>query len=117
MLKSAGWDGIVLEGKADKPVWLNIVNDNVVIEDAEGLWGLDTFEAQEEIWRRVSGNRGGGDWMMTGSTRDAGRTTQRPAVVCIARPERTCAGSAVSSTTLGTGQDRAGSAECSAPRT
>ena len=24
MLKSAGWDGIVLEGKADKPVWIDI---------------------------------------------------------------------------------------------
>lgn len=83
MLKSAGWDGVVLEGKADKPVWVNIVNDNVVIEDANGLWGLDTYEAQEEIWRRVTGNGGGSDWTTTGTTRDGGRTTQRPAVVCI----------------------------------
>jgi len=26
-LKLAGWDGVVVEGKADKPVWINIIND------------------------------------------------------------------------------------------
>jgi aldehyde:ferredoxin oxidoreductase len=36
-LKIAGWDGIVLEGKADKPVWINIINDKVAIEDAKSL--------------------------------------------------------------------------------
>ncbi|MDD5082786.1 MAG: aldehyde ferredoxin oxidoreductase N-terminal domain-containing protein, partial [Dehalococcoidales bacterium] len=55
-LKYAGWDGIAIEGKADAPVWINIVNDRVTIEDAAGLWGLNTMETQEEIWRRVTGN-------------------------------------------------------------
>ena len=31
MLKFAGWDGIVIEGKADAPVWLDIRNDRVKI--------------------------------------------------------------------------------------
>lgn len=83
MLKYAGWDGIVLEGKAEKPVWLNIVNDHVALEDASRLWGLTTWETQEEIWRMVTGSRDFGEWVLAGSGRDAGRTTQKPAVLAI----------------------------------
>ena len=79
MLKYAGWDGIVIEGKADKPVWVDIRNEDVKIKDARNLWGLDTWKAQEEIWREVSG-RGYGSWMELGSDE---RTTQRPAVLTI----------------------------------
>ncbi len=38
-LKFAGWDAIILEGKASSPVYLNIVDDKVEIKDASGLWG------------------------------------------------------------------------------
>lgn len=38
-LKFAGYDAIIFEGKADKPVYLNIVDDQVEIKDAGGLWG------------------------------------------------------------------------------
>jgi len=31
MLKYAGWDGIVIEGKADKPVWIDMRNEKVFI--------------------------------------------------------------------------------------
>lgn len=79
MLKYAGWDGIVIEGKADKPVWVDIRNEDVKIKDARHLWGLDTWKAQEEIWREVS-SRGYGNWMELGSDE---RTTQRPAVLTI----------------------------------
>ena len=40
-LKYAGWDGIVVEGAADHPVWINIVNDKVNIESAAGIWGME----------------------------------------------------------------------------
>ena len=33
-LKYAGWDGIVIEGASDVPVWLNIIDDKVHIEEA-----------------------------------------------------------------------------------
>jgi len=79
-LKYAGWDGIAIEGKADKPVWIDIRNDKVEIRDAKGIWGLDTTEAQEEIWRRVQGELQG-EWSAVGEGRDGGRTTQRPAVL------------------------------------
>lgn len=78
-LKYAGWDGIAIEGKAENPIWINIINDKVTIEDARGLWGLNTMETQEEIWRRVTGNARFNDWFALGNA----YTTQRPAVLCI----------------------------------
>jgi aldehyde:ferredoxin oxidoreductase len=41
-LKFAGWDGIVVEGASEEPVWINIVNDKVTIESAAGIWSMDT---------------------------------------------------------------------------
>jgi aldehyde:ferredoxin oxidoreductase len=52
-LKFAGWDGIVVEGAASDPVWINIVDAKVTIESANGIWGMFTWDAQEEISRRV----------------------------------------------------------------
>ena len=83
MLKYAGWDGIVIEGKADKPVWVDIRDSHVRIGDAKSLWGLDTYETQKEIWREVSGGAGYGDWMDLVSSEDTRRSTQRPAVLTI----------------------------------
>lgn len=79
MLKYAGWDGIVIQGRAADPVWINILNDKVKIEDASGLWGLDTFATQEEIWRKVTGKPSFGDWLNVGGL----QTTQGPSVICI----------------------------------
>ncbi len=84
-LKYAGWDGIVLEGRADKPVWIDIRNGNVKIRDGGHLWGLDTWATQEEIWQEVSDGQGFGNWVEIDSWRDRGRTTQRPAVLTIGR--------------------------------
>ena len=38
-LKFAGYDMIILEGKAEKPVYLNISDDTVEIKDAGEIWG------------------------------------------------------------------------------
>jgi aldehyde:ferredoxin oxidoreductase len=54
MLKFAGFDGIVIEGAAEKPTWINIVDGNVEFKDAMGLWGLDTHETQRVIFSKVS---------------------------------------------------------------
>ncbi|MEJ2247459.1 MAG: aldehyde ferredoxin oxidoreductase N-terminal domain-containing protein [Acidobacteriota bacterium] len=48
-LKYAGYDGIVVLGKSDKPVYLEIDNETAAIKDAEHLWGLDTFETQKTL--------------------------------------------------------------------
>jgi aldehyde:ferredoxin oxidoreductase len=80
MLKLAGWDGIVIEGKADRPVWINIINDTITIEDARSLWGLNTFETQDRIVSMVSGRtRFGDEWEQIGES----FTTARPQILCI----------------------------------
>ncbi len=83
-LKSAGWDGIAIEGRADEPVWIDIRNGDVQIRDCEALslWGKTTWECQETIHGYVAGNDTYGDWLEPGG-KDGGRTTQRPAVVAI----------------------------------
>jgi aldehyde:ferredoxin oxidoreductase len=50
-LKFAGYDGLIVQGKAEKPVLLVIEDGKVEIKDANYLWGKDTYETQEEIWR------------------------------------------------------------------
>jgi len=79
MLKYGGWDGIAIEGRADRPVWINIINDLVTIDDARGLWGLTTVASQREIWKRVTGRDGFGDWFAFGNV----QTTQGPSILCI----------------------------------
>jgi aldehyde:ferredoxin oxidoreductase len=51
-LKFAGYDGIIIEGKAPKPIYLWITDEQVHIMDAIPLWGLTTSAAQVEIWRK-----------------------------------------------------------------
>jgi len=77
-LKYAGWDGVVIEGASRDPVWVNIVNDHVTIENAKMLWGLDVIETQEEIARRVIPNFKFGEWALL----DDNYTTQVPAMLC-----------------------------------
>jgi aldehyde:ferredoxin oxidoreductase len=81
-LKFSGWDGIVIEGKAPAPVYLNIVDDKTTLENAKDLWGLDAWNTQEELWKAHSqkgGVRYGEQWQDLGSC----YTTQRPAIVTI----------------------------------
>lgn len=82
MLKFAGWDGIVIEGKAKVPVWVDIRDAGVTIKSAGDLWGKDTWETQEMIWQEVSPGNAYKDWNFPGE-RNGGRTTQRPAVLTI----------------------------------
>ena len=84
MLKYAGWDGVVLEGKAESPVWIDIRDHDVAIRDCAplSLWGQDTWACQETIWRYVAGGRPYGDWVEPGGKKGS-RTTQRPAVLAI----------------------------------
>ncbi|MFC1851584.1 aldehyde ferredoxin oxidoreductase N-terminal domain-containing protein [candidate division CSSED10-310 bacterium] len=79
MLKYAGWDGIVIEGKASNPVWVDIRDHDVRIRDAQGLWGLDTWKTQQKIWHLITGKSSPETWFEVGE----GRTTQKPAVMAI----------------------------------
>ncbi len=48
-LRFAGYDGLWIEGRSDRPVYLMIQDDHIEIRPAEHLWGLDTYETQEQI--------------------------------------------------------------------
>lgn len=52
-LKYAGYDGIVVEGKAIEPVYLWIKDDQVEIRKADTLWGKKTYETQDELRKLV----------------------------------------------------------------
>jgi len=45
-LKFAGWDMIILEGRAAKPVFLHIEDDRASLVDASDLWGKTTWETE-----------------------------------------------------------------------
>ncbi len=48
-LRYAGYSQIVVHGRSERPVYLWIENENVQIKDADSLWGLDTWKAQEVL--------------------------------------------------------------------
>jgi aldehyde:ferredoxin oxidoreductase len=52
-LKHAGYDGIVVKGKADGPVYLWIDDDKIEIRDASHIWGKDTRETERLIKREL----------------------------------------------------------------
>ncbi|MCE1196204.1 aldehyde ferredoxin oxidoreductase [bacterium] len=47
--KTAGWDGILVRGAAEKPTTLLIDEEGARFEDAGDLWGLGTDEAQRRL--------------------------------------------------------------------
>lgn len=56
-LKRAGFDALVIQGKADKPVYLWIKNGMVEIRDAGSLWGKLTGEVEDEIRQSLDDER------------------------------------------------------------
>jgi len=56
-LKFAGYDGIVVTGRALSPVYICIVDDEVNISGAQHLWGLDTYTTLEALKKEVNEER------------------------------------------------------------
>ena len=52
-LKYAGYDAVIIEGKADRPVWLSIVDSKVEIKDARRLWGQGIRRTTIEISQQL----------------------------------------------------------------
>ncbi len=52
-LRAAGVDGVVLTGRADRPVYIyvhsGLEGPIVEIRDANGIWGMDTFDAYDAL--------------------------------------------------------------------
>ena len=48
-LHFAGYDGVIITGQAEKPVWLSIVEGRPELHDAADLWGCDSYVTQERV--------------------------------------------------------------------
>ncbi|MFC2004789.1 aldehyde ferredoxin oxidoreductase family protein [Chloroflexota bacterium] len=71
-LKFAGWDGVIVTGKADRPVYIYIKDDDAEIRDASQIWGKDTMatgvgirEEVGDIFTKVSCCGPAGENMVT----------------------------------------------------
>ena len=51
-LKFVGYDFIIIEGKAERPVYIHLTSDSCHIHDAGELWGENTSETQEWLYQR-----------------------------------------------------------------
>ena len=52
-LKFAGYDLLMLEGRAPQPSYLSIYDDQVEIRDASAYWGRGTFETEDGLRREM----------------------------------------------------------------
>lgn len=85
-LKKAGFDGIVIEGKADRPVYLWIHDGEAELRDASSLWGLGAYRTGECL-EQAHGSRV--CYLTTGV---AGEKQVRSAVILASHQSTSCAG-------------------------
>jgi len=52
-LKRAGYDAVIIKGKAEKPVYLWIDDDSIQLMDAKSLWGKSPEETEEAIRKEL----------------------------------------------------------------
>ncbi|HAE41446.1 MAG TPA: aldehyde ferredoxin oxidoreductase [Clostridiales bacterium] len=52
-LKKTGWDGIIVRGISEKPVYLWIKDGEIAIKDATHLWGKENGEVHDTIQREL----------------------------------------------------------------
>ncbi len=52
-LKYAGYDGIVVTGRAEKPVYIWIDDGKVEVRDAKHVWGKDVFDTEDILKEEI----------------------------------------------------------------
>lgn len=57
ILKMAGYDGVIIFGKAEDPVYISILDGEVSIEDASEYWGEGFYETREALKDEVGSDR------------------------------------------------------------
>lgn len=57
-LRKAGYDYLIIEGKADEPVLINIEDDNVEILPADDIWGKGTYDTLDVLYKKYSKKHG-----------------------------------------------------------
>ncbi len=56
-LRSAGYTGVWIEGRAEEPVYLWIQDDKVKIQSASHLWGMDTYQTQATLEEQLQAGK------------------------------------------------------------
>ena len=51
-MKNAGWDMVILEGRAATPVYLSIENEHAELLPADDLWGMSVWDTDEALHRK-----------------------------------------------------------------
>jgi aldehyde:ferredoxin oxidoreductase len=57
-MRKAGYDAVIIEGKAQKPVILHVKDKNVEFINASDFWGLGTFETEVNLKKIFSESSG-----------------------------------------------------------
>jgi len=57
-MKQAGYDVVILEGRSEKPIIIYIEDGTTQFLDATGIWGLDTYKAQDVLEERFGKKNG-----------------------------------------------------------
>lgn len=52
-LKAAGYDGIIVRGASERPVYIYVKDEEVEVRDASKLWGLGGFDTIRELRREL----------------------------------------------------------------
>lgn len=81
-LRFCGYDGLIIQGKSDKPVYLHITEELVELKDASDLMGLDTWKTEEEIEKEIGKSE---DEMSVMSIGPAGENLVRISSMCADR--------------------------------
>jgi aldehyde:ferredoxin oxidoreductase len=92
--KMTGYDGLIVEGAADSPVYLWITDGKAEIRDASALWGLDSDQTQEAIRKEL------GDEKIKVSCIGQAGESQIP-LACIMNDEQRAAGRGGSGAVMG----------------
>ncbi len=53
-LRFAGYDGMLITGRSEKPCWISVIDGEAKLHDANQLWGQDTYQTQETIRKTLS---------------------------------------------------------------
>ncbi len=85
-LKNSGYDGILITGKAEQPIYLLVNDGRIEFKNAEHVWGKDSYETQELIKNELDekalsvaciGEAGEKQILYAGIMNDEGRTAGR----------------------------------------
>lgn len=56
-ISRVGYDAFMINGAADEPIWIEICEKGALFHSASHLWGLETYEAEDQVKAWVKENR------------------------------------------------------------